>query len=187
MDLPADTQRYQSPVIVSQVSSNQSKMSSQQYQDAECDMCGAPADTLYAGWSPMCFQCEEHAIEEAEERDRRRQLEIEEEIGDSWCQDCGADKATTLFCHLDGRRFYLCGLCFHAADHEDDYLMFCECKVPMCELGGSHCARCHYKIHSWDDGYEQSYPPEDDYEEGDFSDLDEDADEEEWNRPILAL
>ena len=38
------------------------------------------------------------------------------------CDDCRTDPATMRFDHLDGRSFRLCGGCFDAADHEDDYL-----------------------------------------------------------------
>ena len=37
------------------------------------------------------------------------------------CQDCRHDLVTSRFLHLDGREFFLCNDCFHAADHEEDY------------------------------------------------------------------
>ena len=109
---------------------------------AECDTCGAVADTLYLGSFPSCFRCEEHARESAEELNRAYQ----EEIGDSWCHDCGAEKATCIFLHLDGRRFYLCGWCFAAADHEPDYLMFCECRNPDMDDYSDYCHQCSLKV-----------------------------------------
>lgn len=138
----------------------------------ECDTCGAPAVAMFEGY-PICDRCEQHVMES-----------LDQEIY-GICDDCGEKDAERIFLHLDGRRFHLCNLCYYAADHEDDYLMFCECKVPMCEMGGSKCSKCNYKIRSWDDdGYEHSAPPEEDYEEDYYED--EDADEEEWNRPITS-
>lgn len=37
------------------------------------------------------------------------------------CQDCQENYAVSAFVHLDGRWFYLCHICYYAADHEDDY------------------------------------------------------------------
>ena len=146
------------------------------YAMAECETCGAVADTLYKGWSPLCFRCEEHARESEEELRRER----EEEIGDCWCQDCGAEKATCLFLHLDGRRFYLCGLCFAAADHEPDYLMFCECRIPERQAGSDYCGQCVFKIRC---DHEEEPPEDYEGEDGATFDYLDDEDDGDYYEP----
>lgn len=37
------------------------------------------------------------------------------------CDDCGHNLVTSRFLHLDGREFFLCDVCFQAADHAEDY------------------------------------------------------------------
>jgi hypothetical protein len=44
---------------------------------------------------------------------------IEEE--EFTCQDCRAAPATCRFMHLHNGEFFLCEVCFMAADHESDY------------------------------------------------------------------
>jgi hypothetical protein len=110
----------------------------------------------------MCLSCERRAEDEVEER---RQAEL-----DGPCDDCGECKAESLFLHLDGRRFKLCDLCWSWADHEPDYLMYCECKCPESDGCSEYCSLCLFKIPS-------ARVPEADYEDGftfDFLDAEDD-------------
>ena len=122
------------------------------YAMAGCDMCGAEAITLYRGVSPLCFSCDVHVRESAEAEEH----EQEDICGP--CDDCGVNEARCLFLHLDGRRFHLCSMCWSAADHEPDYLMFCECRIPEAEKSSDYCGHCFFKIPSeqvgWEEGYE---------------------------------
>lgn len=63
------------------------------------------------------------------------------------CEDCYQNPAVRHFCHLDGRQFALCESCYSWADHEDDYLMFCECRAPQ-GYEGSRCEECRFYIRS---------------------------------------
>lgn len=122
---------------------------------AECDTCGAVADTLYRNEHPMCFRCDEHAraTDLALERERE-----EEGLGGP-CDDCGANHAARAFWHLDGRRFNLCPPCWSYADHEPDYLMFCECRIPDRHPGSDYCGQCVFKIRC--DQVDEDYEGED--------------------------
>lgn len=132
-------------------------------QETECDHCGASAVTEFETYS-FCDNCDVHLRETLAESSSD-----EEDYG--VCDDCQEAQAECVFLHLDGRRFHLCNACWQWADHEDDYLMFCECEVPDCIVGGIHCRLCQFKIRSWYDGIEVSSPSEDDdYEEEDLSD-----------------
>lgn len=138
------------------------------YAMAECDTCGAEAITLYRGWVPMCYSCEKnareteeevHAARDAEEQQRRWEWIREVE----WCEDCGEEEPTHRFLHLDGRAFRLCESCFYGADHEPDYLMFCECAVP--EWGrwarDDSCQKCLFRIRSREEQEQEDYYEED--------------------------
>lgn len=123
---------------------------------AECDTCGAVADTLYRNEHPMCFRCDEHA----RATDLALEREREEEGLDGPCDDCGVNQAACAFWHLDGRRFNLCPPCWSCADHEPDYLMFCECKCPEPDGCSEYCSLCLFRIPSArvaEAGYEDGF------------------------------
>ena len=63
------------------------------------------------------------------------------------CDDCYRARAVRRFCHMDWRQFALCETCFSWADHEDDYLMFCDCRIPQ-GYEGSRCEECRFYIRS---------------------------------------
>jgi hypothetical protein len=121
-------------------------MTSYYTQDPECDTCGAPAVTEHVGGggtvSPLCGTCDIHLRESL-----AGLHDAMDDVHDQWCDDCQEERATRRFLHLDGRRFALCGSCYYSADHEEDYLMFCECRVPEGQQGG-RCEDCHLRIRS---------------------------------------
>jgi hypothetical protein len=113
--------------------------------EVECDTCGDVAVTEYIGGgggvSPLCANCDVHL------RETMAGLHDARDVLDQWCDDCQEERANRRFLHLDGRQFALCESCYHWADHEDDYLMFCECRVPEGHEG-SRCEDCHLQIRS---------------------------------------
>jgi hypothetical protein len=113
--------------------------------EVECDTCGDVAVTEFVGGGgsvyPLCEGCDAHLRETLE----GAYDEVDEVYGQ--CEDCRGARATRWFCHLDGRRFLLCNGCYSWADHEDDYLMFCECRNPQGEEG-LRCDDCKLHIRS---------------------------------------
>lgn len=104
----------------------------------DCSECGDIATTELAGEDgvmyPLCVNCDLWW--------RETQADEEEEIISGMCQDCHQGPATRRFIHLRKGEFFLCGGCFSWADHEDDYLEYCDCGAPEGETGQSHCSRC---------------------------------------------
>jgi hypothetical protein len=96
------------------------------------------------------------------------------------CDDCYRARAVRRFCHMDGRQFALCETCFSWADHEDDYLMFCDCRIPQ-GYEGSRCEECRFHIRSaWAWGPEPEPELEEPYiEEQDDDFLAEEPESEE--------
>jgi hypothetical protein len=113
-------------------------------QVPECDTCGDVAVTEYIGGggtvSPLCASCDVHL------RETMAGLhEVTEDLSHMWCDDCQEERAKRRFLHLDGRQFALCDVCYHWADHEDDYLMFCDCRIPQGQ-DGTRCEECRLQI-----------------------------------------
>ena len=141
----------------------------------ECDRCGALAVTerkATLGVHSLCETCDAHLQETLADN---YNCYPDEEFG--ICEDCHEFQADCVFRHFDGRRFQLCAPCWQWADHDDDYLMFCECEVPDCTDGTVYCRQCQYEVRSW---YHclVSCPPEYEYEE-DYDADNEGEDEEE--------
>jgi hypothetical protein len=111
-----------------------------------------------------------------------------------WCWDCERDAAEIVFNHLDGREIPLCSHCWLSANHEPDYLLFCECVIPRLDGNGWQCAECRYEIQ---DRIEEPVVDADSDSDSDTlsapdceseSDRDvEDADEESWSYPSVDI
>jgi hypothetical protein len=105
-----------------------------------CTECGADAtlevlgldDQLYL----LCLKCRE-AFEEAE---TRRELE------GKLCEDCQFRPADHIFYHMKKGQFCLCERCWTWADHEDDYLDYCECPWPAGDPMDITCMRCRRSL-----------------------------------------
>jgi hypothetical protein len=133
--------------------------------EVECDTCGDVAVTEFVGGGgsvyPLCDACDNHLRETlAGAYDEHNDVH-------GPCQDCHRARAVREFWHLDGRQFALCNGCYSWADHEADYLMFCECRMPQGEEG-LRCEDCHLQIRSaWgpepeDEEIEEPYVEEQD-------------------------
>ena len=97
-----------------------------------------------------------------------------------WCWDCELYAAEKVFHHLDDREIPLCMNCWYDANHEPDYLLFCECVIPRHDADGWSCAECHYEIR---DRIEE---PDSDSDSDAGSDAD-DVDEESWSYPSVDI
>ncbi len=75
----------------------------------------------------------------------------EQEAEQEWCEDCAAAPAVCVFMHLDGRVFNLCDFCYYAADHEEDYLKFCECPTPEISEEGTQCWKCNREVRPYEE------------------------------------
>ena len=106
----------------------------------ECSECGALATTEVEGSDgvmyPLCAVCDVWW--------RETQAELESIQG--LCQDCRHEPATRRFVHLHKGEFLLCEACFGMADHEDDYLDYCDCAFPEGDAGETHCSLCRRQL-----------------------------------------
>ena len=145
--------------------------------EVECDTCGDVAVTEFVGGGgsvhPLCGACDNHLRETlAGVYDEREEVR-------GPCQDCYRARAVREFWHLDGRRFALCDGCFSWADHEDDYLMFCECRIPQGEEG-SRCEECRFHIRSaWGPEPEEIEEPYVEEQDDDFPAEEPESEEED--------
>lgn len=102
---------------------------------------------------------------------------------DLLCEDCNETMATCTFLHLDGRQFALCDACFRWADHEAEYLRFCDCRIPQGE-DGSCCLECRLQIRSWGPEPEEDEEPYVEEQYDDFlaeeSEPREEDEQEQW-------
>lgn len=109
-----------------------------------CSECGCLATTEVADASgvlwPLCANCDVWWRETEAER------EAEAEAMRGMCQDCHVNPVTCYFYHLDKGKFYLCDDCFGMADHEDDYLDYCDHAFPEGEPGQTHCDLCRRQL-----------------------------------------
>ena len=108
------------------------------------------------------------------------------------CEACNALPAARLFVHLDGRDFQLCESCWSWADHDDDYLMFCDCMMPRYAEDNIHCVHCRYEIRDRvdpDEDYDEDSADSDSEEEDNYPaesrEAEEDADDETWGYPTI--
>lgn len=121
-------------------------------QDAEtiqdCTECGAIAteevvgddDRSYA----LCGVCDAHFRESVAELQAHRDgLYSSDYSATRMCDDCHERVATREFCHLRKGNFFLCGHCFAWADHQDDYLEWCDCMLPVGDPSDTECRGCH--------------------------------------------
>jgi hypothetical protein len=72
--------------------------------------------------------------------------ESADSVCDHDCEDCHFRPATRIFLHIDKGRFYLCERCFGWADHEDDYLDYCDCAWPAGDPMDVTCMRCRRRL-----------------------------------------
>lgn len=104
--------------------------------EKECSECGDQATTELEDASgvvwPLCANCDVWW----------RESEAEREAMNGMCQDCSANPVTCRFVHLHKGVFYLCDECFGFADHEDDYLEYCDHAYPDVQAGQTHCNLC---------------------------------------------
>ena len=106
------------------MSSQDSNPDAETIQD--CTECGAIATTEILGDDDrsycFCGVCDAHF--------RESLAELEAQRG-AMCDD-----------HLKKGSFLLCGHCFAWADHEDDYLDFCDCILPVGDPVDTECRSC---------------------------------------------
>ena len=146
----------------------------------ECSDCGADATTELADASgvlwPLCAACDVWWRES-----------VKAPLG--VCQDCCVESATRQFVHLQKGVFCLCERCFVWADHEEDYLDYCNHAAPEGRLGQVYCDLCHRPFREpdteeIDDEYDFIDPGEqdDDFlaEESESEDEDEGEQDDNW-------
>lgn len=115
-----------------------------EHNRSRCSECGTLATTELADehgelW-PLCANCDVWW------RETQAELADQSEAIRGLCQDCGREPATCRFLHLRKGTFYLCENCFGMADHEDDYLDYCDHAFPEGEAGDTYCSLCRRQL-----------------------------------------
>jgi hypothetical protein len=107
----------------------------------QCTECGAAPGTheIYGEDDQAYLVCLECATAQYEKEER-------EDIEGRTCDDCQFRPAERIFCHMDKGTFYLCERCWGWADHEDDYLDYCDCEWPYGEPMDSECLKCRRSL-----------------------------------------
>jgi len=143
------------PAILSQPNSMASPASSQATTLTEesvdslpnCTECEAPATTEVRGDDDrsysLCGVCDAHFRETVAELESHRSgLYSEDHTAIRMCDDCHQKVARREFSHMRKGTFFLCHHCFAWADHEDDYLDYCDCMMPVGDPADTECLAC---------------------------------------------
>jgi hypothetical protein len=131
------------------MSSHDSNRDAETIQD--CAECGALATAEVLGddgaMYSLCGVCDAHFREALSQLESRRDgLYSDDYSAVRMCEDCNEKAATREFCHMRKGNFFLCAHCFAWADHEDDYLEYCECTLPVGDPADTECLGCRRSL-----------------------------------------